>query len=114
MFKINVFIVVYIFFRQVFEGNKTIIILSFLFFVLNKSLRPIDRDFLHHLQHKVNIIPVIAKADTLLKSELIALKKQLLSDIDKHGVQLYDFPEGDSEQDEDTHSTDKVLRVKTK
>jgi len=83
-----------------------------LFLFFNKSLRPIDRDFLHHLQHKVNIIPVIAKADTLLKSELAALKKQLLSDIDKHGVQLYDFPEGDSEQDEDTHSLDKALSVK--
>ncbi len=83
------------------------------FFIFLKSLRPIDRDFLHHLQHKVNIIPVIAKADTLLKSELIALKKQLLSDIDKHGVQLYDFPEGDPEQDEETHSLDKTLKVKT-
>jgi hypothetical protein len=29
-------------------------------------------------------------------------------------VQLYDFPEGDPEQDEDTHSLDKVLRVKRK
>ncbi|CAF1353984.1 unnamed protein product [Adineta steineri] len=75
-----------------------------------RGLRPIDRDFLHHLQHKVNVIPVIAKADTLLKSELTALKKQLLSDIDKHGVQLYDFPEGDSEQDEDSQSLDKTLR----
>ncbi|CAF2451218.1 unnamed protein product [Rotaria sp. Silwood2] len=75
-----------------------------------RGLRPIDRDFLHHLQHKVNIIPVIAKADTLLKSELTALKKQLLSDIDKYGVQLYDFPEGDPEQDEDSHTLDKVLR----
>jgi len=110
-----VFIVVYIFFHQVSEGKEIYSInFIFLFFFLNKSLRPIDRDFLHHLQHKVNIIPVIAKADTLLKSELTALKKQLLSDIDKHGVQLYDFPEGDPEQDEDTHSLDKVLRVKIK
>lgn len=59
----------------------------------------------------MNVIPVIAKADTLLKSELTALKKQLLSDIDKYGVQLYDFPEGDPEQDEDTQSLDKALRV---
>ena len=60
----------------------------------------------------MNIIPVIAKADTLLKSELIALKKQLLTDIDKHGVQLYDFPEGDSEQDEESSSLDKALKVR--
>jgi hypothetical protein len=42
------------------------------------------------------------------------LKKQLLSDIDKYGVQLYDFPEGDSEQDEETTSLDKALRVREK
>jgi hypothetical protein len=40
------------------------------------------------------------------------LKKQLLSDIDKYGVQLYDFPEGDTEQDEDTQQLDKALKVK--
>ena len=75
------------------------------------SLRPIDRDFLHHLQHKVNIIPIIAKADTLLKSELTALKKQLLSDIDKYGVQLYDFPEANTEQDEECSTSDKFSKV---
>ena len=57
------------------------------------------------------MIPIIAKADTLLKSELTSLKKQLLSDIDKYGVQLYDFPDGDSEQDDDTHHLDKTLKV---
>ena len=60
----------------------------------------------------MNVIPVIAKADTLLKSELTALKKQLLSDIDKHAVQLYDFPEGDSaEQDDEAQQLDKALKV---
>lgn len=49
-----------------------------------------------------------------MKSELIALKKQLLADIDKYGVQLYDFPEGDSEQDEDATSLDKALKVISK
>jgi hypothetical protein len=40
------------------------------------------------------------------------LKKQLLSDIDKHGVQLYDFPEGDPEQDDDTQPLDRSLKVR--
>ena len=83
-----------------------------MFLYKKQSLRPIDRDFLHHLQHKVNIIPVIAKADTLLKSELLALKKQLLGDIDKYGVQVYDFPQGDSEQDDDNPTPDKTSKVK--
>ncbi len=103
----------FIFSSAEYSRVKNISILHhFISFSLNQSLRPIDRDFLHRLQHKVNIIPIIAKADTLLKSELTALKKQLLSDIDKYGVQLYDFPEGDSEQDEDTTSLDKALRVR--
>ena len=109
----NVFIAVCTFFHRVSEGKITSIIFIPSSARSTFSLRPIDRDFLHHLQHKVNVIPVIAKADTLSKSELTALKKQLLSDIDKYAVQLYDFPEGDSEQDEES-ALDKTLRVKSK
>ncbi|CAF0721658.1 unnamed protein product [Didymodactylos carnosus] len=75
-----------------------------------RGLRPIDRDFLFHLQHKVNIIPVIAKADTLLKSELTVLKKQLLNDIEHHSIQLYDFPENGANQVEESQQLDRALR----
>lgn len=39
-----------------------------------RGLRPIDIETMRKLQHKVNIIPIIAKADSLTKKELEALK----------------------------------------
>lgn len=41
------------------------------------SLKPIDVAFMKAVHHKVNIVPVIAKSDTLVKSELMNLKKQV-------------------------------------
>lgn len=38
------------------------------------SLKPLDIEFMKQLHHLVNIIPVIAKADTLTSSELKSLK----------------------------------------
>jgi len=38
------------------------------------SLKPLDIEFMKQLHHLVNIIPVIAKADTLTAAELKALK----------------------------------------
>ena len=37
-------------------------------------LKPLDIEFMRQLHHLVNIIPVIAKADTLTANELKALK----------------------------------------
>ena len=41
------------------------------------SLKPIDIEFMLHLHDKVNIIPVIAKADTLTPEELLLFKKNV-------------------------------------
>jgi len=38
------------------------------------SLKPLDVAFMRAIHHKVNIVPVIAKADTLTKTELAKLK----------------------------------------
>lgn len=41
---------------------------------------------------KVNIIPVIAKADTISKSELHKFKIKIMSELVSNGVQIYQFP----------------------
>ena len=51
------------------------------------------------LQNKVNIIPVIAKADTMTVEECREFKRIVLSDIQKHAIQLYDFPQLDDEDE---------------
>ncbi|TNM98686.1 hypothetical protein fugu_013250 [Takifugu bimaculatus] len=44
---------------------------------------------------KVNIIPVIAKADTVNRSELDKLKIKIMSELVSNGVQIYQFPTED-------------------
>lgn len=43
----------------------------------------------------MNIIPVIAKADTVSKSELDKLKIKIMSELVSNGVQIYQFPTED-------------------
>ena len=44
-----------------------------------------------NLQHLVNIIPVIAKADTLTRSELQRLKANIKRDILAQGIEVYNY-----------------------
>lgn len=43
----------------------------------------------------MNIIPVIAKADTISKSELHKFKIKIMSELVSNGVQIYQFPTDD-------------------
>jgi septin 2 len=40
-------------------------------------LKPLDIAFMKEIDHKVNIVPVIAKADTLTKGEVQKMKKRV-------------------------------------
>ncbi|NXL60521.1 SEP11 protein, partial [Chordeiles acutipennis] len=45
-----------------------------------------------HLKTFVNIIPIIAKADTIAKNELHKFKSKIMSELVSNGVQIYQFP----------------------
>lgn len=47
------------------------------------------------LPNQVNIIPIIAKADTISKSELQKFKIKIMSELVSNGVQIYQFPTDD-------------------
>ncbi|KAL7983842.1 hypothetical protein Chor_000718 [Crotalus horridus] len=49
----------------------------------------------HDTRIHVNIIPVIAKADTISKSELQKFKIKIMSELVSNGVQIYQFPTDD-------------------
>lgn len=49
---------------------------------------------------QVNIIPIIAKADTISKSELHKFKIKIMSELVSNGVQIYQFPTDDEEVSE--------------
>lgn len=74
------------------------------------GLRQIDIETMRRLHSKVNIVPLIAKADTLTSTEVKKLKKRLLEDIEANQIQIYQFPECDSDEDEDFKQQDKELK----
>ncbi|KAK2092912.1 Septin-10 [Saguinus oedipus] len=59
------------------------------------SLKTLDLLTMKNLDSKVNIIPVIAKADTVSKTELQKFKIKLMSELVSNGVQIYQFPTDD-------------------
>ncbi|ELT90440.1 hypothetical protein CAPTEDRAFT_173215 [Capitella teleta] len=80
---------------------------------LAHGLRQTDIQFMKRLHDKVNIVPIIAKADTLTPSEIRRLKNRVLEEIEKHGIRTYDFPECDSDEDEEFKQQDKELKAAT-
>lgn len=59
------------------------------------SLKALDLVTMKRLDNKVNIIPVIAKADTITKAELHKFKAKIMSELQSNGVQIYQFPTDD-------------------
>ncbi|KAG2734473.1 hypothetical protein G9P44_002479 [Scheffersomyces stipitis] len=63
------------------------------------GLSEIDVKFMLHVNNLVNIIPVIAKADSLTPSELKLNKELILEDLTNYGINFYKFNEYEYEQD---------------
>ncbi|XP_065837010.1 septin-11-like isoform X2 [Oscarella lobularis] len=59
------------------------------------SLKSLDLVCMKKLDSKVNIIPVVAKADTISKPELAQFKKKIMSELKENGVRVYQFPTDD-------------------
>ncbi|XP_013191291.2 septin-7 isoform X2 [Amyelois transitella] len=64
------------------------------------GLKPLDVEFMQRLGDKVNIIPVIAKADTMTPEECKDFKEQIMKEIAQHKIKIYDFPESTGEEGE--------------
>ena len=83
------------------------------------SLKPIDVEFMRQLHTKVNLIPVIAKADTLTDEEVADFKArvrpsavslcirisdgdcpQILADIAQHNIHIFQAPTYENEDEE--------------
>ncbi|KAJ7102188.1 septin [Mycena belliarum] len=74
------------------------------------SLREMDIELMRRLSPRVNVIPVIGKADTLTPTELKGFKKRIMEDIDHYDIPVYNFPYDVEEDDEDTIQDNSELR----
>lgn len=74
------------------------------FYFINPSshgLKPLDISFMRAVHHKVNIVPVLAKADTLTQKEVTNLKRKIMDQIDEFGINIYPLPDCDSDEDDE-------------
>uniref|UniRef100_A0A8B9F8M6 Septin 10 n=1 Tax=Amazona collaria TaxID=241587 RepID=A0A8B9F8M6_9PSIT len=59
------------------------------------SLKSLDLVTMKKLDSKVNIIPIIGKADSIAKSELQNFKNKIMFELDSNDIQIYQFPTDD-------------------
>jgi len=57
------------------------------------GLKPLDIEFMKQLHDKMNIIPVVAKADTMTPEEVAHFKSVILGQIAAAKIKIYEFPE---------------------
>ncbi|KAF8768003.1 septin-2-like isoform X1 [Argiope bruennichi] len=74
------------------------------------GLRQLDVEFMKRLHSKVNIVPIIAKADTLTPIEVRKLKDTILREVEEQQIKIYQLPECDSDEDEEFKQQDKELK----
>ncbi|KAK3331251.1 Septin-domain-containing protein [Apodospora peruviana] len=74
------------------------------------GLRELDIELMKRLAPRVNVIPVIGRADSLTPAELAESKKLVMEDIEHYRIPVYNFPYDIEEDDEDTVEENAELR----
>ncbi|XP_061658504.1 uncharacterized protein LOC133491427 isoform X8 [Syngnathoides biaculeatus] len=75
------------------------------------GLRPLDVECLRALHDKVNIVPVLAKADSLTQAEVRRKKSKVREELRRFGINIYQFASCDSDDDDDFKRRDRLLKV---
>uniref|UniRef100_A0A0N5A2M2 Septin n=1 Tax=Parastrongyloides trichosuri TaxID=131310 RepID=A0A0N5A2M2_PARTI len=69
------------------------------------NLKELDKKCLKKLHDKVNVIPIIAKADTLTKDELHKFKENIIHELVKEEIKIYNFPESNPDKNMTSNRT---------
>lgn len=64
------------------------------------SLKALDVAVMKKLHKKVNLIPVIAKADTLTEEEVRIFKQSIMTDINNQQIEIFEPPKYENDDDE--------------
>lgn len=71
------------------------------------SVKPLDLTVLQLLHKRVNLIPCIAKGDTLTREESIHFKQVVRQALQDNNIDVYQFPDmNDEDEDESTLQED--------
>ncbi|XP_065316455.1 protein peanut-like isoform X2 [Gordionus sp. m RMFG-2023] len=84
--------------RRTFEDSR---IHCCLYFIApsGHGLKELDIKFMKKLHEKVNILPLIAKADTMTPDEIHRFKKRILNEIKQNNINIYEFPSMDDPEE---------------
>lgn len=74
-------------------------------------VKQLDIEVMKKLHDRVNLIPVIAKADTMTVEELKQFKASVLNVINENKLQIYEFPDLDDD-DVETNRNNSILKVR--
>ncbi|OAV90827.1 hypothetical protein PTTG_02180 [Puccinia triticina 1-1 BBBD Race 1] len=79
---------------------------------LNRNLQTqAGRCRIHEVSsHKVNLIPVIAKSDTMTDDEIAAFKQRILADIAFHNIRIYEARRYEKEDEETIAENEEIMR----
>ncbi|MCJ1351930.1 MAG: hypothetical protein MMC33_001914 [Icmadophila ericetorum] len=73
------------------------------------ALKPLDIEVMRRLHTKVNLIPVIAKADTLTDEEIAMFKQRILADINYHKIQIFEGPRYELDDEETIAENNEIM-----
>ena len=74
------------------------------------GLKPLDLEFMRRLQYKVNLIPVLAKADCMTKTEMRKRKERIMKELTDAEIEMYQFPDCESDEDDDFKDQNEKLK----
>ncbi|KAJ1568738.1 hypothetical protein HK405_014394 [Cladochytrium tenue] len=93
-----------------FQDNRVHVLLYFIP-PTGHALREMDIEFMRRLSPRVNVVPVVAKSDSMVPQELAAFKKRVMEDIAHYQIPIYNFPYDEEEDDEETIEENNELRA---
>lgn len=92
-----------------FKDNRVHVLLYFIE-PTGHGLRELDTELMKRLSKRVNIIPVIGRADSMTPTELAATKKMTMEDIEHFNIPVYNFPYDVEEDDRETIEENSLLK----
>ncbi|KAI9757897.1 MAG: Cell division control protein 3 [Lichina confinis] len=73
------------------------------------ALKPLDIEVMRRLHTKVNLIPVIAKSDTLTDDEIATFKQRILADIQHNDIQIFEGPRYELDDEETIAENSEIM-----
>lgn len=73
------------------------------------SLRALDIATMKQVHEKVNLIPIIAKSDTLTEEEIVDFKRRILDDIEYQGIKTFKPQEYENEDEDFINNTKNIM-----